>query len=380
MNWNKNIESILNDNRPVRPVSFRGALAGLALIYSRGVRLRNMLYQFNILKKDQLSCPVISIGNITLGGTGKTPMAEYLARILKKMDRKPAVLSRGYKGAASRRGGIVTDGSKLLMDMKDAGDEPYMMARKLEFPVVIGRRRRRSGRLAIKTLSADVIVLDDGYQHLQLERNLNILLMDYEHPVGNGMTLPAGMLREPYNKAVERADAIVFTRVPETVSENNQIAENKPVSENQIVKWITSSKEDCPVFYSRHKTVLISHHRSEIDPVEPIRKLEQIKGKTATVFSGLAKNRLFYKTVVDIGVDVLDQLAFRDHHEYGSDDVELINQKALASRSDLIITTEKDWVKLHNRFEWAIDVVVLGVEIALDDPETFDDLIKRAVN
>ncbi|MBF0202668.1 MAG: tetraacyldisaccharide 4'-kinase [Desulfamplus sp.] len=235
-------------------------LRGLSLVYSAGISLRLLLYRKGILKVRKLPSPVISVGNIAVGGTGKTPMTLHLAGILKKKGFSPVVLSRGYGGSIEKGkySFVAGDGDIVLGTPLEVGDEPFMMASRLSFPVVVGRDRFTSGWMAIELLSPSwpgtknmipkyrmpptkspenpkpsqhtiseksppgktmprgekgplVMILDDGFQHIKLERDINIVLMDCSHPVGNGHLLPAGRLREGLD-ALKRADAVVFTR------------------------------------------------------------------------------------------------------------------------------------------------------------------------
>ena len=181
-------------------------------VYGGVVKIRRIFYKNGILISKKLSCPIISIGNITVGGTGKTPMTIYVAQVVKNLGYKVAIISRGYKGKAEKIGGIVSDGKGLLMTPENAGDEPYLMANRLkDVQVIVGKNRFDAGRLAIRKFDPDVIVLDDGFQHLMLQRDLDMVLLDYHRPFGNGHLLPRGVMREPVS-ALLHADAIILTK------------------------------------------------------------------------------------------------------------------------------------------------------------------------
>ena len=181
-------------------------------IYELVVRLRVRLYQAGVFDTKRLPCKILCIGNITAGGTGKTPMVHYVAGLLKGLDEKVAVISRGYGGAAQRTGGIVSDGRATLMDVEESGDEPQLLSSRLTgIPLLVGKDRHRTGALALRTFGSTTLVLDDGFQHLPLWRDLNLLLLDSLRPFGNGHCLPRGMLREPPDQ-IERADALILTR------------------------------------------------------------------------------------------------------------------------------------------------------------------------
>jgi tetraacyldisaccharide 4'-kinase len=203
--------------------------------YELAARLRVKLYETGFLKQQNLQCKVVSIGNITVGGTGKTPVTLHVADLLRRMGYKVAVISRGYGGSAGKKAGIVSDGQEIKMTPEEAGDEPYMISLKLKgIPVIVGRDRVKAGRFAIGEFGSDIIVLDDGFQHLGLRRDLNIVLLDSANPFGNGYLLPRGVLREPLSH-LGRADAFVLTRsdlngtATSGVSFVQEIAAGRPV-------------------------------------------------------------------------------------------------------------------------------------------------------
>ncbi len=208
---------------PFAPFSFDQILAGCADIYKTGVKLRYAMYANNILKSRRLDCPVISIGNLAVGGSGKTPMAIWLAKMLVENGWRPVVISRGYRGTLKNEVAVVSNGRDVFLNAKTCGDEPYMMAMEKAFPVVAGKDRYKAGLMAIENFAPDVVILDDGFQHLKLRRNVNLVLLDHRQPLGNGYMLPAGRLRETLCMAKDRIDAIVFTRCP---SENASFAQS----------------------------------------------------------------------------------------------------------------------------------------------------------
>ena len=186
----------------------------LSKAYGAGVRLRRDGYALGFLKSRKLPCTVISIGNLTTGGTGKTPMTIYVAERVRQLGYRVAVISRGYKGAAEKNGGIVSDGNAILMDPNTAGDEPFLLAASLKgIPVLVGHDRYQSGMKAINRFQTEVVILDDAFQHLALFRDLNLLLLDSTMPFGNGRLLPRGTLREPA-AALRFSDALIMTRSP----------------------------------------------------------------------------------------------------------------------------------------------------------------------
>ncbi|MBI5810633.1 MAG: tetraacyldisaccharide 4'-kinase, partial [Deltaproteobacteria bacterium] len=170
------------------------ALYLLSILYGASVRMRASLFAIGLIKTKRLPCRVVSIGNLTVGGSGKTPMVMHMADILQKKGRRVVILCRGYKGSA-KGVNAVSDGRTVLLGYKEAGDEPYLLARRLKgVPVVVGRDRYKSGLYAIEAFSPDVILLDDGFQHIRLARDVNILLVDSKEGFGNGHLLPRGLL------------------------------------------------------------------------------------------------------------------------------------------------------------------------------------------
>jgi tetraacyldisaccharide 4'-kinase len=181
-------------------------------MYRTAVLMRNALYKRGTLKTRKLPCRVISIGNLTLGGTGKTPMVVAVAGFLSENRKRPAVVSRGYGRQDETRILVVSDGRSLLVDARTGGDEPVLIGSKLsDVPVVVGNKRYEAAQYALKLFNPDIVILDDGFQHLQLRRDLDIVLVDAADPFGNGKLFPAGILREPVT-ALRRAHAVVITR------------------------------------------------------------------------------------------------------------------------------------------------------------------------
>ncbi|HDL07382.1 MAG TPA: tetraacyldisaccharide 4'-kinase, partial [Desulfobacteraceae bacterium] len=192
----KKIETYMTDKGKRQIFSFGTILFVLSLIYGSIIRLRRIFYEKKILLPKKLPCKTISIGNLTVGGTGKTPMTIHVAHLVEKLGYKTAVISRGYKGKAEKNGGIVSDGRTIFMGQDEAGDEPFMMATKLKkVPVIVGQNRFEMGMLALKEFKPDVIIFDDAFQHLRLTRDIDLVLIDSIDPFGNKHLLPRGILR-----------------------------------------------------------------------------------------------------------------------------------------------------------------------------------------
>lgn len=349
------IHTIIEDKDQSRWPLTRGLLHGLSMIYGALADRRARLYQTGRLSSHQLPCIVISVGNLTTGGTGKTPMVCAIATFLQKKGNRVVVISRGYKGKYEKKGGLVSDTHQMLMHAADAGDEPYLMARQMPgIPVLVGQDRLASGRLAIQKFAPDVIVLDDGFQHLRLKRHVNLLLLDAQHPFGNGHLLPRGKLREPASH-ITRADALVLTR---------STAQIPPYYEH-----LRQSVKPRPVFRAFHKAAI----RGEVPAGTPIQNdammetdLRTIGGgdhKRVFAFSGLANNASFIDSVNSLEGNVVKNLDYQDHHIYTIAEMEEIGRLALRFKSHCIATSEKDYMRIPEGVTFPLDLVIIGVDI-----------------
>lgn len=304
-----------------------GLLCALAFVYRLGHTLHLWAYKVGVLTSRRLDCRVISVGNLTLGGTGKTPVVMMVADILREQGRKPAVLSRGYKGSSSREVNIVCDGKTVLLTPEEAGDEPVMIARKLKnVPVITGPSRYQTGSYALKHFDVDTLILDDGFQHLALHRDVNILLFDHRRPLGNGALFPAGELREPAGES-RRADLICITRWSETdrvPDLNGNLPTNVPVI----------------------KTVL------RLDKLVDLKSGESqdagfLQGRAVAAFCGVADPNDFRRLLDRACARVVHYQAFPDHHAYAPAELKAFESAALQAGAEYILTTEKDAVKLE---------------------------------
>ena len=358
----------------------RGSLAfGLyyiSCLYGLAVRARAIGYKSGHLKTKRLPCKVISVGNITVGGAGKTPMVLFLAEMLYNKGLSPVVLSRGYKGGAEKYGGIVSDGRTIYMKVEDTGDEPMMMAtrlRKIGVPVIVGRDRFKSGKLAIKSFQPDVILLDDAYQHLKLWRDLNLVLLDSRRPFGNSFLLPRGILREP-ETALSRGDIFILTRT-----------ERCQHSLKNRLRRVIGSK---PIYTAFHQPFLAKwvrgHTIAQRSPSEEITDIDisLLHGKKVFGFSGMAVNNNFKQTLESMDCELVGFNGFADHHPYSHKDIMSLMRSASRTGADTLCTTEKDYVRLSRYMPLSVDLAVLGVEISLgDDLATFGkDIIRYLSN
>jgi tetraacyldisaccharide 4'-kinase len=362
---------------PFAPLSFDQVLVGCASLYKAGVRLRYAMYGAGLKKKRCLDCPVISIGNMAVGGSGKTPMAVCLAKMLVAKGLRPVVISRGYKGSLENKAAVVSDGRDVFLDAKTCGDEPYMMAMEKAFPVVVGRDRYEAGLLALKTFVPDVIILDDGFQHLKLARDLDLVLLDYRQPLGNGHMLPAGRLRETLCLAEKRIDAVVFTRCPSSAFQTDLLQEpGKHFFVNDFIKRLPS----VPVFFSKHEPFVAQFFLAGQGQCKDDFQSQWLKEKRAVLFSGLARNDTFAKSAQDLGVNIADHFEFCDHYRYGESDFKRILDRAKALNVDLILTTQKDWVKVNPLYFKDLTVAVIGLRLQFSKPWDLEKFVLSQIN
>lgn len=294
-------------------------LSPLSWLFRLVVALRGLLFDLQLRTAYCADVPVISVGNLTAGGTGKTPFVDYLVKQLLARGRRVAIVSRGYGGTNRQKAAYVSDGKELQLDADAAGDEPLLLARRnATVPVVVSRRRADGLRLLQTRSSVDCVVLDDAFQHRQVHRDLDIVLLDARAPFGNGRLQPAGLLREPAS-ALRRADLVVWTRVPDGATAPELLAQ--------------------PALVSRHvlDSVCVSLRGEQ-------RTLADFAGQRVLAFAGIAEPESFFSGLRAQGVEPCAELAFADHCAYGADDLARIRETAQGA--DLLLTTEKDRVKL----------------------------------
>ena len=374
----KKIEQVMHGS-PKNNFFFRYFLYLISLFYSGTVKAREISYKKSIIRSKRLPCIVVSIGNLTLGGTGKTPMTIYTAQLVKQLGYKVVIISRGYKGSAEKSGTIVSDGQTIFSGPETAGDEPFLMALRLkDIPVVVGKNRFKAGMTAVKEFDPDVLILDDAFQHLQLERDINVVLLDHKSPLGNTFLLPRGALREPVSSLL-RGDLFVFTRFDLRFNiESNSF-------DSMLLKQFIRKK---PVLNSSHKPYIFGVAKKNrsicLDDLKACsgifnKKYDPafLKGQRVFVFSGLANNNGFYSSVAALKCDITDFFKYPDHHFYSDKELEAISRTAIENKVDFILTTDKDYVKIACRISWPVDLVVIGVKISFQDPLVFNNFIKK---
>lgn len=332
-----------------------GALAPLLRLlsfpYAAAVGLRNRLYDRGILAAERLPVPVLSVGNLTVGGTGKTPTVILLANLLRQRGRRPAVLSRGYGGKAPGPVSVVSDGQRLLRGWPEAGDEPVLIARSVPgIPVLAGPQRGLTGRVALERFGADCLILDDALQHRALHRDLEIVLLDAARPFGNGFLLPRGPLREP-PAALKRADLLIRTGGEQ---------EAPPLPTDAAL----------PAFRGVHRPqCLVAADTGRTLP------LDRLRGAKVAAFAGLGRPGAFRRSLTDLGADVVAFRAFADHHPYSAADAEALGRFAREADASLMVTTEKDAVRLAAFPAFLAELLLLRVEMEISPAAPFQELI-----
>jgi tetraacyldisaccharide 4'-kinase len=328
-----------------------GVLAALSGSYRGLLGAREWLYARGVLTSRALDCPVVSVGNLTVGGTGKTPAVELAVRTLLELGHRPAVLSRGY----GRRGGgvqIVADAASIRLDAEEAGDEPFLLARRLPgVPVVVGANRYEAGRAARGRFGVTAIVLDDGFQHRTLRKDLEIVMARAEQPWGNGRLLPGGPLREPLG-GLSRAHLVVATgarRLDEAREVTETVARVAPA-----VPVLTAVHAPTECFEARAMRFLA---------------LDALGSARLVAFAGIGSPAGFRRTLGEAAVAPVDFLEFPDHHWYTREELARLERRGAEQHADGFVTTEKDWVRLRPLPPLALPVYVLSVRLVLTSGE-----------
>ncbi|MHB1456719.1 MAG: tetraacyldisaccharide 4'-kinase [Armatimonadota bacterium] len=329
----------------------------LSSLYSASVKFYIFLVNSGIRKKHRLSKPVISIGNITVGGTGKTPVVQYTVRELLFLGARPAILSYGYGSALAGRYGVVSDRNNVILDASTGGDEPVMLAESLPgVPVIVCKHRHISGSKAVSDFDADILVLDDGFQVWKLHRDLDIVLLGADNLFDNGRTLPAGKLREPIS-SLYRAGCIIVTGCKDMDSRDHASS------------MINGAGISAPVFFSVYTPTTFKSLSDEISC-----KVDDLRNRKVFAVSSIGNPSSFENTLESTGVQIVGTHRFLDHHAYTIDDALEISSNAVATSADMIVTTMKDAVKLR-QFVFDIPVYALDIELVLSDKEGFRKLI-----
>ncbi len=342
--------------------TFAPLLNPLGALYGSVARARAHLYRLSILRSEKIPAPVISVGNITVSGTGKTPLVEWIARRIAEDDRRVCILTRGYGRANIRERVVVSDGEQLLADARIGGDEPRLLAEKLlgVAAVVSDRDRAGAARWAIKNLGSDAFILDDGFQHLRVERDLNIVTIDASDPWGGGRLLPQGRLREPVG-ALQRADCIVITRAEQATNIGELSEEASCLSGGRPVILSCVRTSNLRPLSSAH-----IDQNFERDPsCYPI-----------AVFCALGNPQAFVRHVRNDKFNVALEKVFPDHHPYTQQDADELVRAASEHNARVLLTTAKDAVKLAS-LNFSLPCYVLEAKLEFDDEAKLLALIRE---
>jgi tetraacyldisaccharide 4'-kinase len=333
------IHSLMTDRRNAPPYApLKGILHLISLGYSLALSLRKLFYRIGIFKTSRLPMRVVSVGNITLGGTGKTPFVIMLAKLLSDMSAEPVVLTRGY-----------------------GWDEQAMLKKSLgDIPLMVGEDRVRSARRAVRLYGSDTAILDDGFQYWEMARDLDIVLVDSRNPFGNGVLFPRGILREP-KRSIEKADIVVFTKV------------NKAASDLRTLKEDLIQLKKSLVFLEavhRPKLAYDLKAKKAMDPA-------YIKDKRVILISSIGDPGYFEETVRDLGARIAGHIKFGDHHNYDQRDIKEIAKVCAERNFDFLVTTEKDAVKFGRLGLSIADYALIVLSVEMEIVSGKEELLAR---
>ena len=364
------VDVILERRAGKRAGLLRILLRIISFLYLGIVKARLNLYESHLFRSHQIGCPVVSVGNLTVGGTGKTPVVEKLARDLASRGRKVAILSRGYKSVRRRTRGagmppvrIVSEGGALLLDSKTAGDEPFMLAKNLRgVAVLVDKDRVGCGAHAISELQSDTLILDDGLQYLRLHRRFDIVLIDREAPFGNEHLLPRGTLREPPEHLL-RATHILITKC-----DGSEIT--------ALHERIRRYNRTAPIIECRHRPVELQ----DLSTGECI-PLTSLRGMRAGCLSAIASPESFEQGLRRLGVSVELTQSYADHHRYSKRELERFIKRCSRRGVSCILTTEKDAVRMPRLLNQELPIRYLRIEIEiLKGKEHWELMLEQLTN
>ena len=379
--WTESVETfvlevIFEERRGTVAEIARGSLFLLSKVFTVLVKTRRFLYNVRILRDSTLGVQVIAIGNLTVGGTGKTPVVEKFARELRDQGRNVAILSRGYRSkptplherilnkillrADTTPPRVVSDGRSLLLDSESAGDEPYMLASNLKDVVVlVDKDRVKAGRYAIEKFGCDTLLLDDGFQYWKLRgRRQDIVLVDCQQPFGNELMLPRGTLREPPSH-LARASTIFITK-----SDGNTAALRQRIAELNPAAGII----EC-VHHPLYLEDVFTGQRSDIS---------MIKGRKVASLSGIAQPESFEHNLVNIGSELVYSKRFADHHRFTQQEILNAINRSKKRQAEMIITTQKDAVRFPKIDRRDLPILFMRVEIKIvAGADDFQDCVRK---
>lgn len=307
-------------------------LRPLSNVWESVYRVRRSMYEYGILKKNYFKVPIISVGNVTFGGTGKTPVIIWLVRLCEELGQRPLVLTRGYKGKLEHSSGMIMGGQRFRSNPKEFGDEPLLISRKMkQGAVVVGKKRSENLKKYFHDVGPDVVLLDDGFQHIQLYRSLNIVLFDASLPIERYKTAPMGYLREGLT-SLKDADAILISRA-------DQVAEEKIEALLELLSIYHRS--DIPIAKFKYIPDKV------LDCLDkPVMEVSQLSGVKVIALTAIASPDSFYKLLETYGAQIVEKVSYPDHYFFSLDDINELLFKC-TQHSAIIVTSEKDIVKIR---------------------------------
>ncbi len=347
--------SVAQGRRGVIPSLLRGVASALAPVYVVGLKAYLSLFELGLRKRGRLSVPVVSIGNLTTGGTGKTPMAQTLTRLLEAEGLKVCLLSRGYGGKHEFGCAVVSDGETVLLTPEEAGDEAYLLAKTLPgTPVLVGKDRRISGKLAVERFRPDVLLLDDGLQVYLLERDLDLILLNAADPFDNGFTFPRGLLREPPSH-LQRAGIVVLTNVRHAGAGQT----------GEVQKRAQALAPDTPIYTAD----LVAANLRNFSTSEII-GLPWLDGRRVASLCAVGNPASFETLIGDLGGVLAKKFRLRDHQALREEELDAVLKEACGAGAEAILITEKDAVKMPP-VKTALPIFSLVVEMKIDGEAAF---------
>ena len=332
----------------------------LSISYGVLVHIRNVLFDLGIFKSQRFDVPIISVGNITAGGTGKTPMTMWILNLLKTDFKRIVVVSRGY-GRKTKGVIVVSDGEGTITTAEEGGDEPVLIARKCpQYPVVVAEKRSQAIKKALSDYQPDLILLDDAFQHRWVYRHCDIVLINAGGKIHREYLLPLGNLREPL-KSIIRADIIILTKIDGEIDPND-----KTLLEKSHFKTIFYSKFLPDIFVNLDLRVTT--------------KIDELKGQKVIAFAGISEPELFRQFLENKHVVIKDFIIYPDHHPYGQKDLNDLFSIARKYNCKYIVTTEKDIVKINQPVGADIELLALSLKIQMSDSEKLKQNILTCID
>jgi len=325
----------------------------ISFLYGILIYIRNQLFDLGWIQINSFNKPIISIGNITLGGTGKTPLVIYIAKILLKKNITPGIISRGYK-RKSKGMVVVHNGKKILVDVLISGDEPYLMAKTLEkVPIIVCNNRSVGIKKLLKNYSVDIIIMDDAFQHRKVKRDLDIVTIAANESNANYKLFPLGKMREPWQN-IQRSDLVVYTKT------ENKIPDIHSKLQHHFPKDYTISTFD--MLLMKYD---INGYVETSAPNEPL-----------FAFCGIADPQSFFKSILMLGINIQEKIIYKDHQNYNKTVINQLSQQIKENNGTKVITTEKDLVKLPDSFIDIFEIYIIKINLIFKE----DSLIKNKIN